>query len=53
MGGAGRARAAAAQDTRTVVGKVELIFACVLHTVSLFFYLLIFNVRAPAAGALL
>ena len=33
------------QDTRTVVGKVELIFACALHTISVFFYLIIFNVR--------
>ncbi|KAK9844135.1 hypothetical protein WJX81_005562 [Elliptochloris bilobata] len=32
------------KDTRTVVGKVELIFACALHSISVFFYLLIFNV---------
>ena len=38
------------QDTRTVVGKVELIFACALHTISIFFYLLIFNVRAPSCA---
>ena len=30
-----------------MVGKVELIFACALHTISIFFYLLIFNVRPP------
>ena len=31
-----------------MVGKVELIFACALHTISVFFYLFIFNVRVPA-----
>ena len=30
-----------------MVGKVELIFACALHTVSVFFYLFIFDVRFP------
>lgn len=33
-----------------MVGKVELIFACALHTISIFFYLLIFNVRPPSCA---
>ena len=33
-----------------MVGKVELIFACALHSISVFFYLLIFNVRPHTAA---
>lgn len=34
-----------------MVGKVELIFACALHTISVFFYLFIFDVRVPICCA--
>ena len=37
--------AATLRDTRTVVGRLELIIGVVVHLVFLFFYLLIFRVR--------
>lgn len=32
------------QDTKTVVGKLELVIGVVLHLIFLFFYLMVFNV---------
>ena len=32
------------RDTKTVVGKLELIFGVAIHVICLFFYLTIFNV---------
>ena len=37
--------AATLRDTRTVVGRLELIIGVVVHLVFIFFYLLIFRVR--------
>ena len=35
------------KDTKTVVNKIERIFAVLLHIIFIFFYLLIFNVCPP------
>ena len=32
------------QDTKTVVGKLELVIGVVLHIIFIFFYLMVFNV---------
>ena len=40
--------AATLRDTRTVVGRLELIIGVVVHLVFIFFYLLIFRVRHPS-----
>ena len=36
------------RDTKTVVGKLELIFGVAIHIICLFFYLTIFNVSQGA-----
>ena len=32
------------QDTKTVVGKLELVVGVIIHIIFIFFYLIIFNV---------
>jgi len=36
----------ALQDTKTVVGKLELVIGVALHIIFIFFYLMVFNVSS-------
>lgn len=42
----------AMQDTKTVVGKLELVIGVVLHIIFIFFYLMVFNVSHSFPGSL-
>jgi len=39
------------QDTKTVVGKLELVIGVVLHIIFIFFYLVVFNVSSCTTPA--
>jgi len=39
------------QDTKTVVGKLELVIGVVLHIIFIFFYLMVFNVSSCTTPA--
>ena len=39
------------QDTKTVVGKLELVIGVVLHIIFIFFYLMVFNVSSCTSAA--